>query len=30
MAIVQLEGLGQMKKPMTSMGIEPTTFWLEA
>jgi hypothetical protein len=25
-AIVQLEGLGQLKNPMTSLGIEPATF----
>jgi hypothetical protein len=25
-AIVQLEGLGQLKNPMTSSGIEPATF----
>jgi hypothetical protein len=25
--IVRLEGLGQLKNPMTS-GIEPVTFWL--
>jgi hypothetical protein len=31
MAIVQLEGLGKLKKnPMTSMGIEPATFQLVA
>jgi hypothetical protein len=28
--IVQLEGLGQSKNPMTSSGIEPSTFWLVA
>jgi hypothetical protein len=28
MAIVQLEGLGQLKNPMTSSGIKPTTFQL--
>jgi hypothetical protein len=27
---VQLKGLGQLKNPMTSLGIEPTTFWLVA
>jgi hypothetical protein len=28
-AIVQLQGLGKFKKnQMTSLGIEPTTFWL--
>jgi hypothetical protein len=26
--IVWLEGLGQLKSPMTSSGIEPATFWL--
>jgi hypothetical protein len=26
MAIVQLEGLGQLKNPVTLSGIEPTTF----
>jgi hypothetical protein len=30
MAIVQLEGLGQLKNPMTSSGIEPVTFRLVA
>jgi hypothetical protein len=30
MAIVQLEGLGQLKNPMTSMGVELGTFWLVA
>jgi hypothetical protein len=25
---VQLEGLSQLKNPMTSTGIEPATFWL--
>jgi hypothetical protein len=25
-----LEGLGQLKNPMTSPGIEPATFWLVA
>jgi hypothetical protein len=30
MAIVRLEGLGQLKNPVTSSGIEPTTFRLEA
>jgi hypothetical protein len=29
-AIVWLEGLGQLKNPMTSLGIEPATFWLVA
>jgi hypothetical protein len=29
-AIVRLEGLGQLKNPMTSLGIEPVTFWLLA
>jgi hypothetical protein len=29
-AIVRLEGLGQLKKPMTSSGIEPATFRLVA
>jgi hypothetical protein len=29
-AIVQLEGLGQLKNPMTSLGIKPMTFWLVA
>jgi hypothetical protein len=27
-AIVRLEGLGQLKNPMTSSGIEPMSFWL--
>jgi hypothetical protein len=27
---VQLEGLGQLKNPMTSSGIEPATFRLVA
>jgi hypothetical protein len=27
--IIQLEVLSQLKNPMTSLGIEPTTFWLE-
>jgi hypothetical protein len=27
---MQLEGLGQLKNPMTSSGIEPATFMLEA
>jgi hypothetical protein len=27
---VQLEGLGQLKNPETSSGIEPATFWLAA
>jgi hypothetical protein len=26
-AIVRLEGLGQLKYPITSSGIEPATFW---
>jgi hypothetical protein len=25
---MQLEGLGQLKNPVTSSGIEPATFWL--
>jgi hypothetical protein len=25
---VQLEGLGQLKNPITSLGIKPMTFWL--
>jgi hypothetical protein len=25
---VRLEGLGKLKNPMTSLGIEPVTFWL--
>jgi hypothetical protein len=29
-AVVQLEGLGQLKNPMTSSGIEPVTFQLVA
>jgi hypothetical protein len=29
-AAVQLEGLGQLKNPMASSGIETTTFWLVA
>jgi hypothetical protein len=29
-AIVRLEGLGQLKNPMTSSGIKPVTFWLVA
>jgi hypothetical protein len=29
-AIVRLEGLGQLKNPMTSSEIEPATFWLIA
>jgi hypothetical protein len=29
-AIVQLEGYGQLKNPITPSGIEPTTFWLVA
>jgi hypothetical protein len=28
--IVRLEGLGELKDPMTSSGIEPETFWLVA
>jgi hypothetical protein len=28
--IVWLEGLGTLKNPMTSSGINPTTFWLVA
>jgi hypothetical protein len=28
--IVQLEGLGQLKNPMTSLGIKPVTFQLVA
>jgi hypothetical protein len=28
--IVQLEGLGQLKNPVTSLGIEPMTFHLVA
>jgi hypothetical protein len=27
---VRLEGLGQLKNPMTSSGIDPATFWLVA
>jgi hypothetical protein len=27
---VRLEGLGQLKNPVTSTGIEPGTFWLVA
>jgi hypothetical protein len=30
MAIVQPEGLCQLKIPMTPSGIEPATFWLVA
>jgi hypothetical protein len=30
MAIVRLEGLGQLKNPMTPSGIEPATFRLVA
>jgi hypothetical protein len=30
MAIVPLEGLGQLKNPMTSSGIKPVTFQLAA
>jgi hypothetical protein len=26
-ATLRLEGLGQLKNPMTSSGIEPATFW---
>jgi hypothetical protein len=29
-ATVWLEGLSQLKNPMTSSGIEPATFWLVA
>jgi hypothetical protein len=29
-AIARLEGLGQLKYPITSSGIEPVTFWLVA
>jgi hypothetical protein len=29
-AIVQMEGLGQLKNPITSSGIEPMTFQLVA
>jgi hypothetical protein len=29
-AIVRLEGLGQLKNPTTSSGIEPATFWFVA
>jgi hypothetical protein len=29
-AIVRLEGLGQLKNPVTSSGIEPATFRLVA
>jgi hypothetical protein len=28
--IVRLEGLDQLKNPMTSSGIEPSAFWLVA
>jgi hypothetical protein len=28
--IVLLEGLGQIKSPVTSSGIEPVIFWLVA
>jgi hypothetical protein len=28
--MVQLEGLGQLKNPMTSSGNETATFWLVA
>jgi hypothetical protein len=27
-AMMRLEGLGQLKNPVTSSGIEPATFWL--
>jgi hypothetical protein len=27
---VRLEGLGQLKNPITSLGIEPAIFWLVA
>jgi hypothetical protein len=30
MATVQLEGIGQLRNPMTSSGIEPMTFHLAA
>jgi hypothetical protein len=29
-AIVRLEGLDQLKNPMTSSGMEPAIFWLVA
>jgi hypothetical protein len=29
-AIVQLEGVGQLKNPITSLGIKPVTLWLVA
>jgi hypothetical protein len=29
-AIVQLEGLGQLKNPVTSSAIKPEAFWLVA
>jgi hypothetical protein len=29
-AIVWLEGLGQLKNPMTSSGMKPVIFWLVA
>jgi hypothetical protein len=29
-AIVQLEGLGELKKLRTSLGLEAMTFWLVA
>jgi hypothetical protein len=29
-AVVWLAGLGQLKNPVTSSGIKPTTFWLAA
>jgi hypothetical protein len=28
--MVLLEGLGQLKNPLTSLGIKPTIFWLVA
>jgi hypothetical protein len=28
MAIVGLEGLGKLKNPIISSGLEPATFWL--
>jgi hypothetical protein len=30
MAILQLEGRGQLKNSMTSLANEPMTFWLVA
>jgi hypothetical protein len=30
MAIVEPEGLGQLKNETTSSGIEPSTFWIIA